>query len=60
MTKRKTDPVLGKLLDEQEKAIADFERWYARLKRTWNRLDKVKGQLVRLARKIKAHKAAQS
>ena len=52
MKRKKTDPVLVALLDQQALALLNYERWYSKTKRAFNHLDKIKRQLVRLARKI--------
>lgn len=55
MARKTRDPVLVDLLDQQQKTFADFERWYAKLKRAFTRLDKLKRKLARLAKKIHGH-----
>lgn len=58
MARRKsTDPTLVALMDEQAKTIGDFDRWYARMKRAFSRMDKLKNKLSRLARRIEARQA---
>lgn len=52
-----TDPKLVALRDEQKKAAEEFERWYARCKRAFTRMDKIKKKLARVAKKIEAHQA---
>ena len=50
--KKSQDPALTALMDEQKKAVEEFERWYARCKRAFTRMDKIKKKLIPLSRRI--------
>ena len=52
--KKSTDPTLVALMDQQAKTVGEFERWYARLKRAFSRMDKLKKKIIRLSRRIEA------
>jgi hypothetical protein len=52
MVRKTRDPKRIALLDRLDKCRADFERWYARLKRAFTRLEKIRGQIVRLSRQL--------
>jgi hypothetical protein len=52
MARKTTDPKLIALLDQLAKADADADRWYVRLKRAFNRLEKARRTAARLRRKI--------
>jgi hypothetical protein len=61
MSRKKTaDPKLIALYDQQSKALADVERWYGRLKRAFNRLEKARRAAARLRRRIDQHTATQA
>lgn len=53
MPRKKTDPKLGKLLDDRDAALAAFERGYRRLRAAFGRLDKIRRQLKSLERRIR-------
>ena len=57
MPRKTTDALLVRLLDEQAAAEVKAEKWYRRLRRAFNALDKVRGQVVRLQRRIAAREA---
>lgn len=57
MARKSRDPTLIALLDEQQKTIEEFERWYARSKRAFTRMDKIKKKLARLAKRIEPRQA---
>lgn len=56
MGRKSRDPTLIALLDQQRKNVAEFERWYARSKRAFTRMDniKIKKKLVRVSKRIEA------
>jgi hypothetical protein len=49
-TKKTTDPKRLALLDKADKARADYEKWYARMRRAFNRCEKSRLKLTRLQR----------
>ena len=52
MPRKTKDPALVVLMDEQKRTVAEFERWYARCKRAFTRMDKIKKKLVRLGKRL--------
>jgi hypothetical protein len=52
MPHKTKDPKRIALLDRLDKCRADFERGYGRLKRAFTRLEKIRGQVVRLNRQL--------
>jgi len=58
MPRKKTDPLLIALMDQQQKVAGEFERWYTRCKRAFTRMDKIKKKLVRLGKRIQDRLAA--
>jgi hypothetical protein len=52
MPRKTKDPKLLALLDKAHRARADYERWYARLKRAFNALEKARQRIMRLQRRI--------
>jgi hypothetical protein len=52
MPRKTIDPKRIALLDKADKARADFERWYARLKRAFNRMEQSRRTLARLQRQL--------
>ncbi len=55
MTRKTQDPALIKLLDAREQARTAADRWWTRLKRAFNALDKAKHRVQRLSRQIDEH-----
>jgi hypothetical protein len=51
-TKKTTDPKRLSLLHKADKARADFEKWYARMRRAFNAMEKARLKLVRLQRQL--------
>jgi hypothetical protein len=60
MPRKTTDPRLIALLDKREKLRADCERHYSRMRRAFNRLEKSRRALTRLAKRIDALQNAQN
>lgn len=56
--RRKPDPKLVALLEQRAKALAEGERWYARLKRAFGRVEKARQRAARLLRRIEQRSAA--
>jgi hypothetical protein len=52
MPRKTQDPKRIAVLDRIDHCRADFEKWYARLKRAFNRLEKIRRQIVRLQRQL--------
>ena len=53
MSRKKTsDPRRIALLDKQEKLRAEFERNYSRMRRAFNRMEKARAALIRVARQL--------
>jgi hypothetical protein len=52
MVPKTRDPKRIALLDRLDKCREDFERWYARLKRAFTRLEKIRGEMARLHRQL--------
>ncbi len=52
MARKTEDPRKIALLDKLTRSRADFERWYARLKRAFTRLEKTRQRIVRLQRQL--------
>ncbi|HEX5270534.1 MAG TPA: hypothetical protein VFW33_08620 [Gemmataceae bacterium] len=52
---RKPDPKLTALLQQRAEAQADAERWYRRMRRAMNRLDKARRAIDRADRRIDAY-----
>jgi hypothetical protein len=53
MSRKKTsDPRRIALLDKQEKLRAEFERNYSRMRRAFNRMEKARAALARVARQL--------
>jgi hypothetical protein len=55
MTRKTRDPKLIELLDRVSRAHQDCERWYARLKRAFNALEKARARLRRLEKQVEKH-----
>ncbi len=55
MNRKTSDPRLIDMLDKRDKLRASCERYYARLKRAFNCLEKSRRQLARLDRRILNH-----
>jgi hypothetical protein len=51
----KPDPKLIALNEQLAKARVEAERWYARLKRAFNRLDRARQKVARVGKRIEAH-----
>ncbi len=54
MLRKTTDPRLIALLDKRAKLQAECERHYGRMKRAFNRLEKARRALARIAKRIDA------
>jgi hypothetical protein len=52
MPRKTNDPRKVALNDRIEKCRADFERWYARAKRAFGKMEKVRRTLGRLRRQL--------
>ncbi len=52
MRRKTADPRRVALLDKMGLARRDFERWYARLKRAFGRVEKARQRLARLGRQL--------
>jgi hypothetical protein len=52
MPRKTIDPALVALHDRRQRAIADFERDYSRLKRVFTRMEKTRARLRRITRRI--------
>jgi hypothetical protein len=53
MSRKKTpNPRRIALLDKQEKLRAEFERNYSRMRRAFNRMEKARAALIRVARQL--------
>jgi hypothetical protein len=52
MPRKTNDPRKVALNDRIEKCRADFEKWYARARRAFTRMDKTKRTIVRLQRQL--------
>jgi hypothetical protein len=52
MARKTTDPKLIALRDKLAKAAAAHDRWFSKLKRAVNTLDRLRRQLVRLSRQV--------
>jgi len=52
MPRKARDPKRIALLDRPDKSREDFERWYARTKRAFGRMEKAKQQICRLHRQL--------
>jgi hypothetical protein len=50
--KKTSDPRKIALLDRQAKLQAEFERSYARMRRAFNRMEKARAALIRVARRL--------
>jgi hypothetical protein len=55
MARKTSDPKLIALLDQLAQADAEAERWYARMRRAFNRLEKARHKAARLRRRIDNH-----
>ncbi|HKI36886.1 MAG TPA: hypothetical protein VKA46_33850 [Gemmataceae bacterium] len=56
MPRKTSDPRLIALLDQLAKAQADCDRYYARLKRAFNRHEKARRTVLRIEKRIDAHR----
>lgn len=54
MTRKIRDPKLLALLDKQEKLRRDFDRAYARMRRSFRQMEKTRLALIRLAKRLDA------
>lgn len=45
-------PRMMQLLEEEHRALRDFERWYSRLKRAFNSLEKQRARLKSIKRRM--------
>lgn len=54
MPRKTQDPRRIALLDKREKLRADFDRAYARLRRSFRQMEKTRQALIRLAKRIDA------
>jgi hypothetical protein len=52
--KKESDPGRVAMHEKLAQAQADFERWYGRLKRAFNAMEKAKSRVQRLRKKLDA------